>query len=210
VRGRRLVLLAACVATGLAAVPAESAPQRVVDRTFRCTLAPLYPGVRELEIATSPRGSQGSGGASSDVSTGYVSVGSGPGASSFDDLVFVRSRLEERVAGPAWQPGVYVDVRRCVRTRATVPLSVKGLPGPPVRFDTQADCELRGRILVRFRALLEAATPWGRAAQPYFGVRRNVVQATLAVRSERTRRPVARLDLDAAGKTRLWVSSSCS
>jgi hypothetical protein len=210
VAARRLLALAACVCAAWPAAPAESAPTRVVDRTFRCTLAPLYPGVRELEIATSPRGSQGSGGASSDVSTGYVSVGSGPGASSFDDLVFVRSRLEERVAGPPWQPGAYVDVRRCARTRASVPLSAKGLPGPPVRFDKDSDCELRGRIFVRLRAVLEAPTPWGRAAQPYFGARRNIVQATLAVRSERTRRPVARLDLDAAGKTRLWVSPSCT
>jgi hypothetical protein len=65
-------------------------------------------------------------------------------------------------------------------------------------------------VLVRLRAVLEAPTLWGRAARPYFGARRNVVEATIAIRSERNRRPIALLKLDRAGETRLWVSPTCS
>jgi hypothetical protein len=107
-------------------------------------------------------------------------------------------------------PGAYADVRRCRQARVVVPLSARRLPGPPVRFDTDTDCEVRGRVLVRLRAVLEAPTAWRRAAPPYFGARRNVVEAKIAVRSERTRRPITFVTLDAAGDTRLWVSAACS
>lgn len=205
----------ACVAVAVAVAPAgagEAAPSRVVDRTFRCTLAPLYGGVRELEVTTKPRGSLGNGGRSDDVSPGYISVGSGPAAGPFDDVIWARTRLEERGVAPGdpFVSGAYADVRRCRPARVVVPLSSKRLPGPPVRFDQDSDCEVRGRVLVRLRAVLEAPTEWRRASPPYFGARRNVVEAKIAVRSERTRRPIALLALDAGGETRLWVSNGCS
>jgi hypothetical protein len=210
-RKRALTLAAFCVLVAPTAA-GEGAPSRVVDRTFRCTPAPLFGGLREFEVTVKPAGSLGSGGRSDDVSPGYVSIGSGPASGAFDDLVFARSRVEERGVAPGnpFPAGVYVDAGRCARARASLPLSAKGLPGPPVRFDTDADCELRGRVLVRLRAVLEAPTLWGRAARPYFGARRNVVEAALAIRSERSRRPIAFAELDSAGKTRLWVSSNCS
>jgi hypothetical protein len=182
----------------------------VIDRTFRCTLAPLYGGLRELDVTAKPNGSLGSGGRSDDVSPGYVSVGSGPASGVFDDLVFARTRFEERASGNPFPPGVYVDVRRCIAARVSLSLSAKGLPGPPVRFGTDADCEIRGRVLVRVRATLEAPTSWRAADRPYFGARRNVVEATIAVRSERTRRAIGLLTLDRAGETRLWASSECT
>jgi hypothetical protein len=210
--GKRALVLAACVAVALApAGTGEGAPSRVVDRTFRCTLAPIYGGVRELDVTTKPRGTLGNGGRSDDVSPGYISLGSGPASSVFDDLVFARSRLEERGVAPGdpFPPGAYADLKRCRGTRVVVPLSTKGLPGPPVRFDTEADCEVRGRVLVRVRAVLEAPTPWRPTGAPYVGARRNVVEAKIAVRSERTRRPIALLMLDSGGETRLWVSNGC-
>jgi hypothetical protein len=211
---RRAVVLLVfiAVAATTTAGASQEAPARVVDRTFRCTLAPLYAGLRELEVSTKPRGSLGNGGRSDDVSPGYISVGSGPASGPFDDLVFARSRFEERGVAPGnpFPPGVYADVRRCAPARVSVPLSAKGLPGPPVRFDQDADCEVRGRVLVRLRAVLEAPTAWRRADAPYFGARRNVVEAKIAIRSERTRRPIALLALDRGGETRLWVSSGCS
>jgi hypothetical protein len=211
VAGKRALFLAACVLVAPTAT-SEGAPSRVVDRTFRCTLAPLYGGLREFDVTAKPVGSLGSGGRSDDVSPGYVSIGSGPASGAFDDLVFARARVEERGVAPGnpFPAGVYVDVRRCVGARVSLPLSAKGLPSPPVRFDTDADCELRGRVLVRLRAVLEGPTLWGRAARPYFGARRNVMEARIAVRSERARRPIALLALDSGGKTRLWVSSNCS
>jgi hypothetical protein len=209
---KRILVFGACLIVAAAAAPGEGAPSRVVDRTFRCTVAPLYGGVREVDVTAKPKGSLGNGGRSDDVSPGYVSVGSGPASGAFDDLVFARSRPEERGVAPSdpFPPGVYVDVRRCGAARISLPLSAKGLPGPPVRFDTDADCQVRGRVLVRVRAVLEAPTLWGRAGPPYFGARRNVVEAMIAIRSERTRRPIALLGLDREGETRLWAASHCS
>lgn len=207
---RRLLLLAACAVSAAAAGRGEGAPSRVVDRTFRCTLAPLYGGLRELDVTANPRGSLGNGGSSSDISPGYISLGSGPGTRAFDDFVFARSRLEERVAGGApWPPGVYANVQRCAPARVSVPLSSRSLPGPPVRFGTDADCKVRGRVLVRVRAVLEAPTSWRPAGRPHVGARRNVVEAKIAVRSEGTRRPIGLLELDRAGTTRLWAASHC-
>jgi hypothetical protein len=211
----RLCLAGTMAIAALFAVSLGSAAEsqsRIIDRTFRCTLAPLYGGLRELEVTTKPRGSLGNGGRSDDISPGYISVGSGQGSGVFDDLIWARTRLEERGVAPGqpFAPGVYADVRRCRAARAVVPLSAKGLPGPPVRFDQDADCEVRGRVLVRLRAVLEAPTPWRRAKSPYFGARRNVLEAEIAVKRERTRRLVALLALDSGGETRLWVSDGCS
>jgi hypothetical protein len=209
--GKRTLLLVAFVVAAAPTSPGEGAPSRIVDRTFRCALAPLYGGLRELDVTAKPNGSLGSGGRSDDVSPGYVSVGSGPASGVFDDLVFARARFEERGVAPGnpFSPGVYVDVRRCIAARVSLPLSAKGLPGPPVRFGTDADCEIRGGVLVRVRAVLEAPTSWRAADRPYFGARRNVVEAKIAVRSERTRRAIGLLTLDRAGETRLWVASHC-
>jgi hypothetical protein len=202
--GKR-ALLVACVLL-VAAGTSEGAPSPIVDRTFSCTVGTLS----QLDVTTSPRGSIGAGGRSDDVSPGYVSVGSGAARGVFDDLVFARARTEARRSATPFPPGVYADVRRCIRARASVPLSSRGLPGPPVRFNTDADCAVGGRVLVRLRAVLEGPAPWGRSERPYFGARRNVVEATIAIRSDRGRRPIALLALDRKGETRLWVSSNCS
>jgi hypothetical protein len=204
--GKRLPVAVACVLL-VAVGTSEGAPSPVVDRTFRCVLGG---GLGQLDVTTSPRGSLGAGGRSDDVSPGYISLGSGAARGVFDDLVFARARTETRRSATPFPPGVYADVRRCSRARASIPLSSKGLPGPPVRFNTDADCEVRGRVLVRLRAVLEAPALWGRGERPYFGARRNVVEATIAIRTERMRRPIALLALDRSGGTRLWVSSTCT
>jgi hypothetical protein len=209
VRWRHAISLLAALLVSASTAETGAAASRVVDRTFRCTPAVLYAGVRQLDVTTSPRGSLGAGGRSDDVSPGYISVGSGAARGVFDDLVFARSRTEVRHAAIPFPPGVYVDARRCVRVRVVLPLSSKGLPGPPVRFSTEADCELRGRVLLRVRAQLEAPAAWQPATPPWAGARRDVVEATIAVRSERTRRPLALLALDRGGETRLWTASHC-
>jgi hypothetical protein len=208
-RGKLALLLLAATVTWVAAAEAASTPPRIVDRTFRCTSAVLYAGVRQLDVTASPRGSLGAGGRSDDVSPGYISVGSGAARGVFDDLVFARSRSETRQASTPFPPGVYADTRRCAAARASLPLSSKGLPNPPIRFEREADCEVRGRVLVRVRAVLEAPTAWQPATPPVAGARRNVLEATIAVRSERTRRQLALLTLDGAGATRLWLASGC-
>jgi hypothetical protein len=208
-RGKHALLVLAATVNCVAATEAGAAPSRSIDRTFRCTSALLYGGVRQLDVTASPRGSLGAGGRSDDVSPGYISVGSGAASGVFDDLVFGRSRSEIRRASTPLPPGVYVDARRCTASRASVPVASKGLPGPPIRFEREADCEVRGRVLVRVRALLEAPAAWQPATTPWAGARRNLLEARIAVRSERTRRPLALLTLDRAGSTRLWLAPSC-
>jgi hypothetical protein len=201
-----LAVFVVAVATG----PAQAASAPVVDRTFRCTLAPLYRGLGQLDVTAKPHGAHGRSPFTRDISTGYIGVGSGPAVGRESDLVNASSRLEVRTSNPPLPPGVFANARRCISARASFPLSAKGLPGPPVRFDTDADCEIRGRVLVRVRAVLEAPTSWRAAEPPYVGARRNVLAATIAVRSERTRRPIGLLTLDRAGETRLWAAPHCS
>lgn len=203
-------MLAGFVLASAAATPGEGASSRVVDRTFRCTLAPLNGGIGQLDITAKPRGTHGRSPYTRDTSTGYIAVGSGPAVGLESDLVNASSRLEARTSNPPLPPGVFVNGRRCRATRTSVPLSAKRLPGPPVRFDKDANCEVRGHVLVRVQAVFEAPTSWRAAHQPYVGVQRNVVAATIAVTSERTRRAIGVLTLDRAGETRLWVASLCS
>jgi hypothetical protein len=102
-----------------------------------------------------------------------------------------------------------VNARSCTATRNTVPLSSRGLPGPPIEFNQEAECLLRGRVLVRVRAVLNAPASWRPAGDGYAGARANVVEAALAVRSARTRKPLAFIQLRAQGKTRSWISPGC-
>jgi hypothetical protein len=64
----------------------------------------------------------------------------------------------------------------CQRVRPRVPLTRKGLPGPPELFGRHSFCAIRGRILVRIRATYDAG---------------KLLTATSAVRSERTGRPIS-------------------
>jgi hypothetical protein len=187
--------------------PSLSVASPVIDRTFRCTPVRLYGAVRELDIVAIPRGSPGRrGGLLSDLSGGYISVTTGTQI----ELVQVSARPEPRWQNTTLPPGVYANLRRCRSVGVKVPLSTKGLPGPPVEFTRAADCDVRGRVLIRVMAVLEAPTAWGRANPPYFGARRNVIEAKIAVRTERPHRAIGLVEIDAAGDTRLWTSSACS
>ena len=100
-----------------------------------------------------------------------VSIGGGPKA---------RARVE---VGP-----------RCTRTRANVPLARTGLPGPPVRFQSDVACALAGRILVRARVVSEAG---------------RVTRAELAVRTEKSGAPVAYARIDRDGDGVFYSSPRC-
>jgi hypothetical protein len=192
----------------LAAEVGGGAPSRIVDRTLVCTPFALYGGMRDLDVITSPRGGPLLRGTVRAISVGYISVGSGPGSSA--DLVVVRASPQERYQQQTQAPGVYANARRCSRTQMSVPLSPRGLAGPPVRYATSDDCGVRGRVLVRVRALLESPTSWLGSSGPYAGARKDVLEGTIAIRSERTRRPLALLQLDRSGKTKLWTSAECA
>jgi hypothetical protein len=215
--GRDFMIVKRLVPLGMAAVAAVVAPvqldaatpTRIVDRTFVCTPYALYGGTRDLDVVTSPRNGPLLVGTVRAVSVGYIGVSSGAGVPS-SDLVIVRARTQERFQQQPQAPGVYANAGRCSRVRTTVRLSPRGLPGPPVRFGTNGECAVRGRVLVRVRAVLQSPTSWLPAVPPYVGARKDVLEATVAVRSERTRRPIALIQLGRSGTTKLWTSPGCS
>jgi hypothetical protein len=208
---KRAILLTAVGAAAVVAFADDgaTAPSRIVDRTLVCTPVQLGGGVRDLNVVTSPRNGPLLVGTVRAVSVGYIGVFSGahvPDA----DLVVVRARTQERYQQQPQPPGVYANFRRCSRARATISLSPRGLPGPPVEFGTHGECGVRGRVLVRVRAVLQSPTSWLPAVAPYAGARKDVLSATIALRSERTRRPIALIQLGRSGTTRLWTSAGCS
>lgn len=196
-----------CVAALAAAGSGVSAPSRIVDRTFACTPV-AYGGVGDLDVWASPPNTDPR--LTWNVPA-YLVVRTGTTLPD-TDLVFVRARAQGGIGrtSPAPGPaGVYAHARRCALARAKVPLSSKGLPGPPAAWYSTVNCSLRGRVLVRVRAVLAAPAEWRRAGR-YLAARKRIVEASLAVRSQRTREPLAFMHVDRAGRTRLWTSSRCA
>jgi hypothetical protein len=198
---RVFALSGALLAAAGVQATAEAQRSRAVDRTFVC--APrVFAGVRDLDLSAAPPQelAPSVGGGSTSA---YLGVGSG---SWHQRLVYVAARsgrLENERAG------VYADARRCRAARARIPLSTKGLAGPPTRWRTDENCAVRGSVVVRVRATLQSPGAWQRSGT-YAGVRRNVVGATIAVRDQKTGAPVALLRLDAKGNIALWSSARCS
>jgi hypothetical protein len=215
VRGTALLLALTGLVGASAALAAHSDAEfqsKVVDRTFLCTPR-LFLGSRDLDLRVSYPYTVSKSPFSGITVTpahypGHVSVNSGPEAPT-SQLVYVVSRPSRRTASYLERPGVYVNVRRCSPARASVPLTSQGFQGPPARWSTDTTCELQERVGVRLRARLQSAASWGRAGTGLVGVRRNVVKAAVAIRGEKSRRPIAYFEMDKAGKTSLWSSSSC-
>jgi hypothetical protein len=209
---RTLLISVAIAALGFAAVSADraaTAASRVIDRTFVCTLLSSGGGVRSLDVLANPPFVDGS---RNFRAPAYIGVGSGPvwpgRVTDRSNRVFVRAR-PFRIPGRTVPPGVYVSTRRCSDTTASVPLPEGRLPGTPARFEQYVDCSVRGRVLVRVRALLQSAASWGRVQRWYAGAQANVVEATLAVRTERGRRTVVLMQLEPSGRALLWKARSC-
>jgi hypothetical protein len=208
-QGRPLatVLVAGLLSVGALAASGSvsSAPSRIVDRTFVCT--PMaFGGVRDLDLWASPP--------RTDPWTipAYLVARTGTTLPT-SDLVYVRARTQGKIgwtspfSGPA---GVYAHARRCAPARAAVALTSKGLPGPPAGWYSEATCSLRGRVLVRVRALLTAPADWRPTSGPFRGAQRSVLEAELAVRSERTGEPLAFMKLARDGGTRFWSAPRCT
>lgn len=194
-------MIAALAALALAA----SAPP-VVDRTFLCTTS-----IGHVTTVASPRGTSEVAGARF-TSSGYARVTSGPNADPLADLVVV-ARPGFRNASTRFPGAVYASGRRCTALRAAVPLASTGLPGPPVAFRSDAECTVRGSVVVHVRAVLAAGAAWGRLRGPvgaaFVGARGRVVEAELAVRDQATGRPLAFAKLGRAGRSQLWSSPRC-
>jgi hypothetical protein len=181
-----------------------------VDRTFVCTLEAPLGASRDLDLVASPtfvdRFRNFSSAAFIGSSSGRVLAGP---VSDRANLVFVRARASH-VPGRTLGPGVYANTQSCSARNALVALSPRGLPVSPVEFAQDAECALRGRVLVRVRARLQTSAAWRPFQDGYAGAQANVREARLAVRSERTRKPIALMELGPAGKTRFWAVSGCS
>jgi hypothetical protein len=181
----------------------------VVDRTFACTLVAPLGTTRDLDLIASPRYVDNFRNFTTPAfigsSSGRVLAGQ---VSDRANLVFVRARPSS-VPGRALPPGVYANVQSCSRSRTAVALTPSGLPGP-IEFEQDAECALRGQVLVRVRARLQTSAGWRPFQDGYTGAQANVRDAKLAVRNARTRKPLAYIELTPAGKTRFWASGACA
>ena len=203
------------VATAVDARPRAAQTFTVVDRTLLCAAARERPlDVREISVTAGPRtesneGSRWNGSAGASVATGnrpafpLVSLDTGIGAG----------------AAFAGRSGIWINTARCRRVRDSIPLAPRGLPGPPVAFSAGYECRGVGRrVLVRVRARFTAPTRWVPTAfrSPDYPVERGmktrgrISEASVAVRTERSRRPLSYAALDGAtGTSRLYVAAAC-
>jgi hypothetical protein len=203
VEERALPMRAAGIPQGAVGAGATS---RIIDRTFRCTPFALGDGLRGVEVFAAPLGSHEF--QNPHASPGFLGVSSG-GLSPTSDLVSVRAEAWQRFRSRRIPEGVYANARRCSAARDSVRLAATGLPGPPVQWAEEGSCPIRGRVLVRVRAVLRSPAAWQRVNGSYVGARQSVVEAALAIRSMSTRKPLAFMELGPAGKTRLWMSAAC-
>jgi len=192
--------------SGYAQVELGRVEAQTIDRTFRCVPLALG-GLRSVTLHVVPRGTREQ--YLQAPSPGFAGVSAetwGPDS----ELVSIRARGWQRFRTTHSAPGVYASTRRCASSPRSVALSARGLPGPPVRWEERTTCLTGGRVLMRVRAVLRSNAPWRQADDSYIGARSSVVEAALAVRSERTGKPIAYVKLGRSGKTTSWYSSDCT
>jgi hypothetical protein len=186
-----------------AAAASAGTSAQVIDRTFVCTPIATTGGLRDLDVNSSPP--------YRDATTrvpAEIFLRSGP-YSPGEQLVSIRARAQKQFGDNPFRAGVFAHTARCRAASATVPLSATGLPGSPVVWQKEVDCSVRGRVLVRVRAEFESPTAWRPAGAPYAGAVGNVAEAKLAVRSEKTGKPIAFATLSGGTKTKLWTAAGC-
>ena len=199
---------AALLVAAEAGVARSDSASVTVDRTFRCKPDVVAGGERHVAISVVPRGGGERYDPDQERSPGFIGAATG-GRDPYTELVSVRARRSHRFAGRLSLEGVYVGIRRCVRSRADVVLSPAGLAGPPIRWSEQAECLLKAReLLIRVRATLAAPARWWRHTGHYAGARANVLESKLVVRSGRGK-PIAYMELARDGRTKLWRSAVC-
>jgi photosystem II stability/assembly factor-like uncharacterized protein len=171
----------------------QAAPVRVVDRTFSClpTASTAERGVREVTLANRSFSRDDRG----MVWPAELTLTRAAGPVFGSEFLLARShqndnRVRINRGYGLGHPGVLVNARACVPSRARIPLSRAGLPGPPLPSNTANTCRSTGRVLVRVRATLAAPARWGQLQQPYVGVRANVTDMAVSVRVERTGAPL--------------------
>jgi hypothetical protein len=112
---------------------------------------------------------------------------------------------------PLTTGGVGYDGKRCVPTKAQVPLSKRGLSGGVANaFGDQTECFPPGKVLIHFRVVFTAppTVKVNKKARFYQALGR-VKLGQMAVRSV-TGKPLAYLDVVDAGTSRAFTAGSCS
>ena len=167
----------------------------VIDRTWVCST--VSDGGRVLRVAmTSPKSlSDRKVPAAASITTGSAG------------LTQLLAGVEAGPASGRPTGGVYYNKNLCRATAKSIPLTARGLPGPPVPFDQSLKCNAGARVLVRVRAVLDRKAAW-RASQDILTARGNSSTAAVAVRTE-TGKPLAFFTF-ASGKTKLWTAGGCS
>jgi hypothetical protein len=215
--GRLYFTLGAALAVGAAmfflqpSAGAQSAPSRIVDRAFLCSV-PLQAGLRQIEVSAVSgfrdpdnrrrwRHNAAAAVGKLGVGDAWVSAGDLPGGA------------RDRALG--------IDAQNCRSTTARAPFSTKGLVGG-VASQLQGgqhvgsdayECQASSRVVIRIRALFRAPTRL--EVQRRFGRRilttvTAVVarEAQLAVRTQ-TGKPIAYASATESGKARLFTAPSC-
>jgi len=185
------------------AASAESTARfTVVDRTLLCAAALDPFGARAIDVGTSPHVDS----INQPNSPARAAVMSG--RSPTFALVVVEDRPAYGRGG-----GIWTHRTRCRLAGTRIPLSARSLPGPAVRWAMGGTCEGVGRrVLVRIRARFEAPTTWvtlREGGQSFLRAQGALVEGAVAVRTERTRRPLAFMAMNDKGETRLFASPSC-
>jgi hypothetical protein len=183
-------------------VSPATATATVFDRTFAC-----LPPYGSVDMRASPHGSIEVIGATF-ISSGYMRMTAGSNGELLSDLASI-ALPGKRTASTRFPAATYVNSRRCVASRAFVPLTHAALPGPAATYLTSDECAVAGKVLLRVHAVLRTPATWGRVGTGFVGVRGRLRDAVLAVRDRATGKPLAFAKLDSAGKTQLWTSAQC-
>ena len=178
---------------------------RTIDRTFRCVPVTLG-GLRSFDVHVIPHGTKEQ--YLQEPSPGFAGISSGPWAPR-SELVSIRARAWQRYRATRSAPGVYASTRRCVSSSTSVALSATGPPRAAGSMERAGDM-LDGRSRTRASPRCPGVECALAAGGPYVGARSNVVEAALAMRSGRTGKPIAYIELDRSGKTTFWHSSHCT
>jgi hypothetical protein len=207
------LVLAALGAVGFVSQPsasAQSAPSRVIDRTFLCTTG-VQAGIRKLELQAR------SGTRDAEKPNRWQSLADMVVSTPSTDTTLAAQVLLRTSAGRgglADPPNVGVDggldisPKRCKASRARVPLSSRGLSGGPLVFEEKYECFPPRSLVVRVRASFRTPTRLKRNSFGFLGTVEGPRQVEFAMRT-RAGRPFVYGSVSDSGKARLFFVGSC-
>lgn len=174
-----------------AAAAVAIASTSTVDRTFSCATVSVF-GDRFARVGASARTPTWP--ASASVATGAAGT------------IEALAGLEAGPSSGRTTGNVYFNWKRCRSTSAVVPLTSRGLPGPPVEFGQAVRCPSGARVLVRLRAAIDRSPRWRRQGDVTVASG-NLSDATLALRTTGGK-PLALASIS-AGRLKLYMAPGC-